>query len=139
MPDAVHLYLIRHAIAHERGEAWPDDRIRPLTEDGVARMARQAHGLVALDVSFDEILTSPLVRARQTADILADAYRASPRIVEVPALEPGRTYQLSYRTQNPAIAGIGLAAFRDTATWLKHESSAPSHPRLKLRWMRRTR
>ena len=43
--------------------------------------------------------------------------------------EPGRTYQLSYRTQNPAIAGIGLAAFRDTASWLKNESSAPSHPR----------
>ena len=43
--------------------------------------------------------------------------------------EPGRTYQLSYRTQNPAIAGIGLAAFRDTASWLKHESSAPSHQR----------
>jgi hypothetical protein len=43
--------------------------------------------------------------------------------------EPGRTYQLSYRTQNPAISGIGLAAFRDTASWLKHESSAPSHPR----------
>jgi hypothetical protein len=43
--------------------------------------------------------------------------------------EPGRTYQLSYRTQNPAIAGVGLAAFRDTASWLKNESSAPSHPR----------
>jgi phosphohistidine phosphatase len=53
-------------------------------------MVKQARGLAAVDVTFDEILTSPLVRARQTADVLADAFRASPRIVEVPALEPGR-------------------------------------------------
>jgi phosphohistidine phosphatase len=53
-------------------------------------MARQASALVELGVTFDEILTSPLVRARQTADILADAYAGRPRIVELPALEPGR-------------------------------------------------
>ena len=41
------LYLIRHAIAEERGEKWPDDNKRPLTEEGIARMrmerARSAH------------------------------------------------------------------------------------------------
>ena len=90
MPDTVQLYLVRHAIAHERGDAWPDDRLRPLTEDGAARMVKQARGLVALGLTFDAILTSPLVRTRQTADILADAFRAAPRIVETPSLEPGR-------------------------------------------------
>jgi phosphohistidine phosphatase len=90
MPGPVHLYLIRHAIAEERGDKWPDDRLRPLTKEGADRMKRQASGLVEMDVTFDEILTSPLVRTRQTADILADAYPASPRIVELPALEPGR-------------------------------------------------
>jgi len=112
MPDAVQLYIVRHAIAHERGEDWPDDRLRPLTEEGVARMAKQARGLVALDVVFDAILTSPLVRARQTADILADAFRAAPRIVEVPALEPGRTPKeaaaaLSEYTRRRSLALVG--------------------------------
>jgi phosphohistidine phosphatase len=90
MPDTVQLYLVRHAVAHERGEAWPDDRLRPLTDEGAQRMAKQARGLAAIGVSFDAILASPLVRTRQTADILADAFRAAPRIVEIPALEPGR-------------------------------------------------
>ena len=54
-------------------------------------------------------------------------------VVSMPGgFEPGRTYQISYRTQNPAIAGVGLAAFRDTASWLKHDASAPSHPRYSI-------
>ncbi len=54
-------------------------------------------------------------------------------VVSMPGgFEPGRTYQISYRTQNPAIAGVGLAAFRDTASWLKHNPSAPSRPRFTI-------
>ena len=54
-------------------------------------------------------------------------------VVSMPGgFEPGRTYQISYRTQNPAIAGVGLAAFRDTASWLKHDSTAPAHPRYSI-------
>lgn len=54
-------------------------------------------------------------------------------VVSMPGgFEAGRTYQISYRTENPAIAGVGLAAFRDTASWLKHDSSAPSHPRYSI-------
>jgi hypothetical protein len=40
--------------------------------------------------------------------------------------EPGRTYRISYRTQNPAIGGAGLAAFRDATSWLKHTAPAPA-------------
>lgn len=82
------LYLIRHGIAVDHGPAWPDDAKRPLTDDGAARMRKSARALAALDVAFDVILTSPLVRTRQTAEILADGL-GSPTVVLVDALAPG--------------------------------------------------
>jgi phosphohistidine phosphatase len=65
------LYLVRHAIAAERGDAWPDDTKRPLTTRGVNRFKDSLPGLKWLDFAVDEIFTSPLVRAKQTADLLA--------------------------------------------------------------------
>jgi phosphohistidine phosphatase len=89
MSGSVLLYLVRHAIAEERGPAWPDDRLRPLTDEGRQRMARQVQGLVAIDVEIDEILTSPLVRTRQTAEILSKGLRGHPPVMDFPPLEPG--------------------------------------------------
>jgi len=89
MPGPFHLYLVRHAIAEERGPAWPDDSQRPLTADGAKRWRRQASGLVAIDARPDLILTSPFTRARQTADLLAAAFPKKPKVVELSALQPG--------------------------------------------------
>jgi phosphohistidine phosphatase len=89
MPGPFHLYLVRHAIAEERGAAWPDDSLRPLTDDGAKKWRRQAAGLVAIDARPDVILTSPYARARQTADVLAAAWPKRPKVVELPALQPG--------------------------------------------------
>lgn len=85
---AIELYLIRHAIAEERGPRWPDDARRPLSDEGARRMRKCARGLVELDVTFDQVLTSPLVRARQTAEILAGAYDPAPPIAIVESLAP---------------------------------------------------
>ena len=93
MPGPFELYLIRHAIAEERGDAWPDDAKRPLTEDGAARMRRAARGLVRLGVTFDAVLTSPYVRTRQTAEIVANAFNERPPIVAVDSLAPGGSIQ----------------------------------------------
>ena len=71
MPGPCELYLVRHAIAAERGEDWPDDDKRPMTERGIARFKECVDGLVRMGVVVDEIFTSPLVRAKQTADLLA--------------------------------------------------------------------
>jgi phosphohistidine phosphatase len=87
--DVYELYVIRHGIAEERGDAWPDDTKRPLTEDGVARMRKTARALERLGVTFDVVLTSPLVRAHQTAEIVASAYSPKPPVVNVDALAPG--------------------------------------------------
>ncbi|MEO5821242.1 MAG: phosphohistidine phosphatase SixA [Vicinamibacteraceae bacterium] len=89
MPGPVHLYLVRHAIAEERGPAWPDDSLRPLTDEGARRWRRQAVGLAAIDARPDVILTSPFTRARQTADLLAAAFAKKPKVIELPALQPG--------------------------------------------------
>jgi len=87
----VEIYLIRHAIAEERGEKWPDDTKRPLSADGIARMRKAAKGLVRLGVRFDVVLTSPLVRTRQTADVFAEELETHPPVVTSDALAPAGT------------------------------------------------
>ncbi len=89
MDPRLTVYLVRHAIAAERGDDWPDDSKRPLTPDGMARFKEVARGLVQMEVAVDAVLTSPLVRARQTAEILAAALPGDPPIVETAALAPG--------------------------------------------------
>lgn len=86
------LYLIRHGLAAERGDAHPDDAKRPLTSKGIQRLRQEGKALVALDAAFDVILTSPLVRARQTAETLAAGFRDAPPVVTSSALAPGGTY-----------------------------------------------
>lgn len=66
------LYLIRHGLAAERG-SYANDDDRPLTDDGVRRTKRVAKRLHELNIHVDLIQTSPLVRARQTAEILQAA------------------------------------------------------------------
>lgn len=85
------LYLIRHGIAEARGDAWPDDAKRPLTEHGAARLRKAARALARLGVSIDVVLTSPLVRTRQTAEIVAAAFDPRPAVVNIEALAPGGT------------------------------------------------
>ena len=69
------LLLVRHAIAVERGSrGYSDDRARPLTPEGRKRMAEVAAGIAKLFTPA-EILTSPVLRARQTAEILAKVWR----------------------------------------------------------------
>ncbi|MEO8258662.1 MAG: phosphohistidine phosphatase SixA [Acidobacteriota bacterium] len=109
---AYQLYLIRHGIAEDRGEAWPDDTKRPLTEEGTSRVRKSARGLARLDVVFDAILTSPLVRTRQTADAVASAFTVRPHIVAVESLAPGGSYRavladLEKQTRRSRIALVG--------------------------------
>jgi phosphohistidine phosphatase len=93
MPGPVQLYLIRHGIAEDRGEAWPDDTKRPLSDDGTSRLRKAARGLTRLGVSFDVILTSPLVRTRQTAEVVAAELDPHPHVVPLESLAPGGTFQ----------------------------------------------
>ncbi len=70
------LYLVRHAIAKESDpEKWLDDSSRPLTARGARRFRRAASGLRHVAPSVDVALSSPYVRAWDTALILEDEAR----------------------------------------------------------------
>jgi phosphohistidine phosphatase len=86
----MNLYFMRHGIAADRadGGAGSGDRERPLTPKGVKRMHRAANGLVTLSLSFDRILTSPLERARQTANIVAQTLHLEKQLAEIEQLCP---------------------------------------------------
>lgn len=106
------LYLVRHAIAAERGDDWPDDDKRPLTTRGIARFKECIDGLVWLEVVVDEIFTSPLVRAKQTADLLAAGLAGKPAVKILDALSPGHApssvlAQLSRTARRRRVALVG--------------------------------
>jgi phosphohistidine phosphatase len=61
---------------------------RPLSGKGMKRMRRAARGLKYLDIPFDLVLTSPLPRARQTADIVAQTLGLQSQIEEISSLAP---------------------------------------------------
>ncbi len=117
------IYLVRHAIAAERGDDWPDDSKRPLTERGISRFKESVGGLAELDATIEEIFTSPLVRAKQTADVLAAGAQGRPTVKVLEALAPGEApatviAQLAKVAKRRCIALVGhepdlgeLAAF----------------------------
>jgi phosphohistidine phosphatase len=92
MPGPFELYFVRHGLAEERGDAWPEDAKRPLTGEGMSRMRKAARGLARLGVSVEVVLTSPLVRARQTAEIVAGELDPRPSLVNVDSLAPDGSY-----------------------------------------------
>jgi phosphohistidine phosphatase len=86
---SVELLILRHAIAFPRdAKRWPDDSQRPLTPEGVKKARRAAAGLKRLTQRPSLVLASPLVRARDTAAIFAQAARW-PKAAECEALSPG--------------------------------------------------
>ena len=67
--------FFRHGIAVPHGTPGVAEADRPLTPEGRKKTAQAAKGLKRLDLGFDAIYTSPLPRALQTAEILAEALR----------------------------------------------------------------
>jgi phosphohistidine phosphatase len=85
------LCFFRHGIAVEKDDpAVTSDAERPLTEEGISKTRSAAEGLRRHEIGFDKILTSPWVRARQTAEILAEVL-ALPAPQELPELAGDRT------------------------------------------------
>lgn len=105
------VYLVRHAIAEERGAAWPDDRERPLTQKGISRFREIAAHLASRGVHVGAIFSSPYIRARQTAELLVPGWAEVP-IQFVEELAPGGTpatlaKALVDRAAHNAIALVG--------------------------------
>lgn len=85
------LYLIRHGVAAERGDEYPDDSKRPLTSAGISRLRKEAKALDAIGIGFDHIITSPLVRTKQTAEVFAELLKSKPSMSQSDALAPAGT------------------------------------------------
>ena len=87
------LLLVRHAAAVPSGTPGVPDDERPLTSEGAAKFRVAAKGLARIARRPDVLLTSPLLRARATADIAAQAFKRIEPTVE-PALAHGSVDQI---------------------------------------------
>ena len=88
----MNLYFLRHGIAIGHDDARvQSDAERFLTAKGIKRMRKAANGLRAIATNFDTILTSPAIRARQTADIVATELALESKVQEIAGLAPEST------------------------------------------------
>ncbi len=90
------LYILRHGIAVEPGTpGYERDADRPLTPEGERKLKQIARAMEALGLSFDLILSSPYLRARQTAEIVAEVLKGRKRLELSDSLTPdGNTKKL---------------------------------------------
>lgn len=117
------LVLIRHARAQARA-LLQRDRTRELTPDGRRRMRKAGAGLRTLVPGLDALATSPLVRAHQTAEVIARVYGEGLDIIPLSALAPGEpvTAVLAWLREQPADATLALVGHEPDlgrlASWL---------------------
>ncbi|SRR6266849_837450 len=110
------LYIVRHGIAIDREDPkCPPDPERYLTEEGVEKTREVAKGVAALGVTGDLLLTSPYVRAAQTAEIFAGALGYAKQKIRrtdllLPGAEPSQLLrELAKYKQAPAVFLFGHA------------------------------
>lgn len=125
------LYIVRHGIAIDREDPkCPPDPERYLTEEGIEKTKQVAKGVAALGVSPDLMLSSPYVRAMQTAEIFAHALDYSKQKIRrtdllLPGSEPSMLFrELAKDKQSSLIFLFGHAPQLDdivaTALGSKH-------------------
>jgi len=150
------LYLVRHGIAIERTDPKsPPEAERPLTARGVQKTRAAALGLRAMGAKPDVFITSPFVRAAQTAEIFAEALGFPVDKIRVndhlkPSANPGEIVREITHLRAKEIVCFGhaphldltiahLAGARTPFTELKKAGVAcfeqPGHGAWTLRWM----
>ena len=112
-PADYELYIMRHGIAMMRGPATVmEDAKRPLTPEGKDKMRQIAAGLVRAGMVVDWIVSSPLVRAVETAEIVGEALQSKPPLDFCDALRPGGQPEaliafLAKRSNRPRVLVVG--------------------------------
>jgi phosphohistidine phosphatase len=151
------LYLVRHGIAIDPTDPKsPPEAERPLTARGIQKTRAAALGLRALGAKPDVLITSPYVRAAQTAEIFGEALGFPPDKIRVseslkPAGNPADILKEIARVKAKEIACFGhaphldltisqLAGARGAFTELKKAGVAcfehlPAHGRWQLLWI----
>ncbi len=104
------LLLVRHALTAERPALGGTDADRPLTGPGRENFELAARALIALAPGIDRVASSPLRRARETAEILARGYGHRAEPIEIPSLAPGGSPTEAARELGRLGGGDALAA-----------------------------
>jgi phosphohistidine phosphatase len=88
----MNLFILRHAIALNAGEdGLPKDlpdADRPLSKEGKEKLLRSCAALREMKLNFDAVLSSPLLRAKQTAQIVAKELKLKSKPVQTAQLAP---------------------------------------------------
>ena len=106
-------FVMRHGIAVARGDPnFPDDAKRPLTPEGRKKLKAVARGLFRLGLCVDAIISSPFVRASETAAIIAEVLGPEITIESSDFLRPGGSLQalltsLGKRAEHRSVLVIG--------------------------------
>ncbi len=154
------LYVIRHAWAGHYGDPdWPDDDQRPLTDEGRERFARVVRELAKRGFAPEVIATSPLVRCRQTAEIVAEELPNRPDVVSRDELVPDSDLggllrwtnrkareceQLAWVGHAPDVGRLTAALIGDCRGWIRFAKGAVAAVRFpgqarpgegELRWL----
>lgn len=125
------LYVIRHAEAYPIGEAGAEtDEGRPLTPAGEEQARRMAATLKRRGIAFDHLLSSPLVRARQTAERLSEVMTDGKLEVEisdglVPGTKPKKLAKDLLKLEGDRFAVVGhMPHLADWIAWVIGDKSA---------------
>lgn len=107
----VSLILVRHGIAIDGyGGAIRSDRERPLTAEGMEETHQVARGLKKAGVKIEQLVSSPLVRAKQTADIFAEVFKLEEAMIcndLAPGVNHSRVFDFLRPIQKDSIALFG--------------------------------
>jgi phosphohistidine phosphatase len=113
------IYLVRHAVAAKRDAAlWPDDSLRPLTPEGIARFRSAARGLGRIVPTVDLVLSSSYTRSWETAELLRE---------EAGWLPPVRCRELEAdQTAGAALHALQALGKRSSLALVGHEPNLSS-------------
>ena len=106
------LVFLRHGLAVDKEEWKGEDEARPLTAEGVERTKEVVRGLRALKVCPDVILSSPLLRARETAEIAKKGLSSDAKVELADELTPsaapdGLIPRLANLAEKPVVLCVG--------------------------------
>ncbi len=114
--SGMNLFLLRHGLAVEREEFhFASDHLRPLTLKGKRQLSKITAAMRVMELRFEVILSSPFVRAQQTAEIMAADLKLREQLIFVDELKPGGdAKKLVFRI-------LGLKKFPENILLVGHE------------------
>jgi phosphohistidine phosphatase len=131
----MNLYLLRHGLATKRSAPkLRTDRQRPLTPVGVRKMRKIAKAMQTLGLSFDLILSSPFLRAWQTAEIVAEVLQVRKRLQSANELGAGASPRAILRRFSQAKRAPQSVLLVGHEPYLSNLASLllAGHPRLQI-------